>query len=53
MRPPLAWELQLLEGCLRAVPEFFRKETRRLEPLPITVPTAGGELPLVLSWVAA
>jgi len=50
MRPPLAWELQLLEGCLRAVPEFARKKTRRLAPLDITVPTAGGELPLVLSW---
>ena len=50
MRPPLAWELQLLEGCLRAVPEFARKKTRRLAPLAITVPTAGGELPLTLSW---
>jgi hypothetical protein len=53
MRPPLAWELQVLEGCLRGIPEFVRKKTRRLEPLPITVPTAGGELPLVVSWVAA
>jgi hypothetical protein len=53
MRPPLTWELQLLEGCLRGIPEFVRKKTRRLEPLPITVPTAAGELPLVLSWVAA
>jgi len=52
MRLPLAWELRLLEGCLRGIPEFVRKKTRRLEPLPITVPTAGGELPLVLSWAA-
>ncbi|HKI37127.1 MAG TPA: hypothetical protein VKA46_35060 [Gemmataceae bacterium] len=52
MRPPLAWELDLLEGCLRAVPEFARKKTRRLAPLNLTVPTAGGELPLVLSWAA-
>jgi hypothetical protein len=22
LRPPLAWELELLEGCLRAIPEF-------------------------------
>jgi hypothetical protein len=50
MRPPLAWEVQLLEGCLRAVPEFARKKTRRLAPLSLTVPTAGGELPLVLAW---
>jgi len=26
MRPPLAWELQLLEGCLRGIPEFVRKK---------------------------
>jgi hypothetical protein len=51
MRPPLSWELELLEGCLRALPAFVRKKTRRLEPLQIAVPTAGGELPLVLSWV--
>lgn len=50
MRPPLAWEVQLLEGALRAVTEFARKKTRRLAPLELTVPTAGGELPLVLAW---
>ncbi len=50
MRPPLAWELDLLEGCLRALPEFARKKTRRLAPLAVTVPTAGGELPLLLAW---
>jgi hypothetical protein len=50
MRPPLAWELTLLEGCLRALPEFVRKKTRRVEPLTLEVPTAAGELPLTLSW---
>jgi hypothetical protein len=50
VRPPLGWELGLLEGCLRAVPEFARKKTRRLAPLSLTVPIAGGELPLVLAW---
>ena len=25
MRPPLAWELELLEGCLRTVPEFVSR----------------------------
>ena len=24
MRPPLAWELELLEGCLRAIPQFLQ-----------------------------
>jgi hypothetical protein len=52
MRPPLAWEVELLEGSLRAVPEFVRKKTRRVAPLSLTVPTAGGGLPLVLSWAA-
>jgi hypothetical protein len=50
MRPPLAWELDLLDGCLRGVPEFVRKKTRRLAPLALPVPTAGGVLPLVLAW---
>jgi hypothetical protein len=50
MRPPLAWELTLLEGCLRGLPEFVRKKTRRLEPLSLAVPTGAGELPLTLSW---
>lgn len=50
MRPPLAWELRLLEGGLRGLPEFVRKKTRRLGPLALDVPTAGGELPVVLSW---
>jgi hypothetical protein len=50
IRAPLAWELQLLEGCLRGLPEFVRKKTRRLEPMSITLPTEGGDLPLELSW---
>ncbi len=52
LRPPLAWELELMEGCLRAVPEFV---ARRKQDDPakeeITVPVASGELKLVLSWV--
>jgi hypothetical protein len=51
-RPPLAWELELLEGCLRAVPEFVR---RRAQDDPsgeaITVPTAAGAMQLTLAWV--
>ena len=52
LRPPLAWELELLEGCLRAVPDFVN---RRQQGDParedMTVPAASGELQLVLSWV--
>jgi len=52
MRPPLSWELELMEGCLRAVPEFVN---RRQQDDPtreeMTVPVASGGLPLVLSWV--
>lgn len=52
LRPPLAWELELVEGCLRAVPEFVTRHTRdeavREE---MTVLVASGELRLVLAWV--
>ena len=53
LRPPLAWELELMEACLRAIPEFMNRhnqdESVREE---ITMPVASGELKLVLSWVA-
>jgi tetratricopeptide (TPR) repeat protein len=51
-RPPLAWELELMEGCLRAVPEFVARHPQG-EPAreEITVPVASGPLKLVLSWV--
>jgi tetratricopeptide (TPR) repeat protein len=52
MRPPLAWELELMEGCLRAVPDFVKRRSQddpgREE---FTVPAASSELKLVLSWV--
>jgi hypothetical protein len=51
MRPPLAWELELAEGCLRAVPDFVNRhpssDAAREE---ITVPVISGPLKLVLSW---
>ena len=51
-RPPLAWELELLEGCLRAVPEFVRRRPQGdATEEEITVPVESGELKLVLSWV--
>jgi tetratricopeptide (TPR) repeat protein len=53
LRRPLAWELELLEGCLRAVPEFVNRR-RQDDPAgeEMTVPVASGELRLALSWVA-
>jgi tetratricopeptide (TPR) repeat protein len=52
MRPPLAWELQLMEACLRALPAFVERHSPEdLAPHPSTVPTASGELTLTLSWV--
>jgi hypothetical protein len=52
LRPPLAWELELMEGCLRAVPEFVARHSQD-DPATeeMTVPVASGPLKLVLSWV--
>ena len=51
-RPPLAWELELMEACLRTVPDFVERrgqdDPTREET---TIRTAGGELTLGLSWV--
>jgi hypothetical protein len=51
-RQPLAWELRLMEASLRAAPDFVRRR-RQDDPTPetVTVPTASGEVRLVLSWV--
>ena len=46
MRPPLAWELELLEGCLRAIPQFLEGRAASAE---IEVPGARGNLRLRLS----
>lgn len=52
MRPPLVWELELLEGCLRAIPEFLG---RRKQDDPtretMTVSVGSGRMTLGLSWV--
>jgi hypothetical protein len=29
VRPPLAWELELMEGCLRAIPAFMARHRPR------------------------
>jgi hypothetical protein len=52
MRPPLAWELELLEGCLLAIPGFVERR-RQDDPTreEITVRVGSGDLPLTLSWV--
>jgi tetratricopeptide (TPR) repeat protein len=52
MRPPLVWELELMEGCLQAVPRFLAdRPLDDTRPYPLTVPVAGGTLDLTLSWV--
>jgi len=52
VRPPLAWELDLLEGCLRAVPDFVSRHQQDDQAREkFTVPVASGQLKLVLSWV--
>src|SRR5262245_31768285 len=52
LRPPLARELELMEGCLRAVPEPVARHPQD-EPATeeMIVPVASGPLKLVLSWV--
>jgi tetratricopeptide (TPR) repeat protein len=51
-RLPLAWEVELMEACLRAVPEFVdRRQQDDPTKEEMTVPTASGELKLALSWV--
>jgi hypothetical protein len=51
-RPPSAWELELLEGCLRAVPDFVNRR-RQDDPAKetMTVATGGGPTQMTLSWV--
>src|SRR5262249_9715078 len=52
MRPPLAWELELLEACLRVIPDFVdRRRQDDSTKEEVTVPVSGGELTLGLSWV--
>jgi tetratricopeptide (TPR) repeat protein len=52
MRPPLAWELELMEACLRAAPDFVSRRPQG-EPAreEFTASAASGPLKLVLSWV--
>jgi tetratricopeptide (TPR) repeat protein len=52
LRQPLVWELELIEGCLRAVPEFVnhrKQDDPAREEFEVAV--ASGQLKLTLSWV--
>ena len=52
VRPPLQWELELMEGCLRAVPDFVKRH-KQDDPAKeqMTIPVGSGELRMILSWV--
>ena len=53
MRPAAAGELDLLEACLRAVPEFVRRRRQDDETREeIAVQTAAGPVKLALAWFA-
>jgi hypothetical protein len=48
IRPPLAWELELLEGCLRTIPEFLsKKQTSGSKSQEMS----SGTLTMRLSWI--
>lgn len=54
IRPPLSWQLELMAGCLRAVPQFIRQHPRNDSATDeIVVPAWWGPLTLTLSWVPA
>ncbi len=48
IRPALPWELELLEGCLKALPRFLAAGA---SPWEEPICTAKGDLPLRLSWL--
>jgi hypothetical protein len=50
VRPPLAWELELLEASLRAIPEFLAEQDEPAGPRQIEVPVGDGRLEVVVSW---
>jgi hypothetical protein len=45
------WELQLLEGCIRAVPEFLEQHPYSDGATTGTVPMSAAKLKFTLSWV--
>ena len=50
VRPPLAWELELTEACLRAIPGFLKRQPTTT-PARLVIPVANGELNLELAWL--
>jgi hypothetical protein len=48
MRPPLAWELELLEGCLRGIPQFLGIGASQAT---IVVPATRRSLTFQFSWM--
>lgn len=51
VRQVTSWELQLLESCLRAIPDFVEQHPfAEADPDDPPVPAAGGSLKLMLSW---
>ncbi len=48
VRRPLAWELELAEACLRAVPEFLSNKDR--SPHVVKTAISTGPVELTLSW---
>jgi hypothetical protein len=53
IRPPLAWELRLLEACLYALPAFIGgKDRDDVAAVDFDVPTQAGSLRLSISWTA-
>jgi hypothetical protein len=50
LRTPLKWELELLEGCLRAIPDFLRRKVKRAD---LAVTISGGLFTLQLEQLDA
>jgi tetratricopeptide (TPR) repeat protein len=50
IRPPLAWEIELLEACLKSIPDFLIEKT---DVASKTVSTVSGPTTLRLSWVCS
>jgi hypothetical protein len=52
MRPPLPWEIDLMEVSLRAIPKLVaERRPDDLSKLKLTVPAASGPKDVTLSWV--
>lgn len=50
--PPLAWQLELMEACLRTIPDFIQRRGQddpTQEVMPVTL--ASGTLEMTLAWI--